>query len=54
MLYLLAVVTKMQGLPNGIKTVPTHSVMKNGRENCGVSGPLVSYIFLFDLSHQNY
>jgi hypothetical protein len=38
---LLAVVTKMPGLPNGFKMVPTHSVRKNGCGNCGVSDPVV-------------
>jgi hypothetical protein len=37
MLYLLAVVTKMPGLPNGFKMVPTYSVRKNGCGSCGVS-----------------
>jgi hypothetical protein len=36
----LAVVTKMSALPNGFKTVPTHSVRKNGCGNCGVSDPV--------------
>jgi len=34
----------MPGLLNGFKTVPTHSLRKNGYGNCGVSGPVVSYI----------
>jgi hypothetical protein len=29
--------TKMLGLPNGFKMVPTHSVRKNGCGNSGVS-----------------
>jgi hypothetical protein len=37
---LLAVVTKMPGLPNGLKMVPTHSVRKNGCGNCGVIDPV--------------
>ena len=51
---LLAVVTKMPGLPNGFKMAPNHSVRKNWFGNCGVIGPTVSYIFLSDLSHQSY
>ena len=51
---LLAVVTKMPGLPNRFKMVPTHSVRENGGGNCVVIGPVVSYIFFSDLFHQNY
>ena len=50
----VAAVTKMPGLPNGFKMVSTHNVRKIGCGNCGVSGPVLSYIFLSDLSHQNY
>jgi hypothetical protein len=35
--FFLAIVTKMSCLPDGFKLASTHSAVKNGCENCGVS-----------------
>lgn len=53
-LCLLAVVTKMPGLPSGFKMDFTHSRGENWGGSCGVTWPAISYIVLSDLSHQSY
>ena len=51
---MLAVLTKIPGLPCGFKIAFTHSVVKNWYRNCRVTLTAISYVVLSDSSPQSY
>lgn len=52
--FLLAVVSKMPGLPIGFKIIFTHSIGEKWCGSCWVTWPVISYFVLYDLPHQSY
>lgn len=51
---MLAVFTKIPGLPCGFKIAFTHSVVKNWHRNCRVTLTAISYVVLSESPPQSY